>query len=281
MGDTWTAGVGSRVERAAPGSQHRDWLDHAIRFGLVAYGFVYLMVAWLAAQLALGHHSGRPSPQGAMTHLAEQPFGRVLLWAIAVGLFVLVAWRFLEAAGGHRDAEGGELLVKRAVSVGKGILYGALGVSTVRIAAGGGGNSSRGTKTATAKLMDLPAGQWIVGLVGLAIIAYAAVLVWHGWTDRFLKHLDGEGRTGQDGRAYRWFGRIGYVAKGVAFATVGILIGYAALTHEPSKSGGLDQGLAKVLHQPFGPWLLMAIAVGIACYGLFCFAWARHRRAEH
>ena len=77
-------------------------------------------------------------------------------------------------------------------------------------------------------------------------------------------------------RANTWFGRIGYTAKGVAFGIVGALVGYAALTHEPRKSGGLDQALREVLEQPLGPLLLLAIATGIGCYGLFCFAWARH-----
>jgi hypothetical protein len=258
------------------GPDARDWLAHAVRFGLVAYGLVYLLIAWVAGQLALGNGSGRPSAQGALAHLTDEPLGHALIWAISLGLFALVVWRVLEAAVGHRGDDGAELFRKRAISLLKAALYGGLGVSAVSVAAGGGGGSSRTQKTATAKVMDLPAGQWIVGLVGLAIIGYALVLVWRGWTDKFLEHLDGEGRSGDSGRAYTWFGRIGHVAKGVAFALVGGLVVYAAVTHEPNKSGGLDQALRKVLDQPFGPYLLLAIAVGIGCYGLFCFAWARH-----
>jgi hypothetical protein len=269
------AQTGERVERAGEMADRSEGLDRAVRFGLVAYGFVYLMVAWVAAQLALGNHSGRPSPQGALAKLADDPVGRVVLWGVAIGLFVLVVWRVLEAIGGHRGADGGELLAKRALSVGKALLYGALGVSVVRVAVGSN-QSRRAPKTMTAKVMDWPAGQWIVGVVALGIIVYGLAMLWSAVTDRFLRHLDGRGRTGDAGRAYTWFGRIGHVAKGVAFGIVGCLVGYAAITHEPRKSGGLDQGLEKVLHQPFGPWLLLAIAVGIGCYGLFCFAWARH-----
>lgn len=269
--------AGNRLERAGATADHSEWLDRSVRFGLVAYGFVYLLIAWAAAQLALGHHSGRPSPQGALADLARKPFGHVLLWAIAVGLFLLVAWRLLEAFAGHRGSDGAELAGKRALSAGKALLYGALGVSAVKVATGSAhqGQSAR-ARSMTAKLMDLPAGQWIVGLIGLAIIVYGAVLIWNGLTDRFLEHLDGQGRSGDAGRAYTWFGRVGYSAKGLAFGIVGVLVGYAAVTHEPKKSGGLDQALAKLLHQPFGPWLLLATAVGIGCYGLFCFAWARH-----
>jgi hypothetical protein len=268
--------AGDRLERAGAKADRSEALDRAVRFGLVAYGFVYLLVAWVAAQLALGDHSGRPSPQGALAKLAGDPVGHVVLWAVAVGLFVLVMWRALEVIGGQQGKDGGELALARALSVGKALLYGALGVSAVRIALGSG-QSRRAPKTATAKVMDWPGGQWIVALAALAIIGYGIAMVWNGCTDRFLRHLDGEGRAGDSGRAYTWFGRIGHIAKGVAFGIVGCLVGYAALTHQPKKSGGLDQALAKVLHQPFGPWLLLAIAVGIACYGAFCFAWARHR----
>ena len=83
-------------------------------------------------------------------------------------------------------------------------------------------------------------------------------------------------RAARSGTAYLWFGKAGYTAKGVAFGIVGALFLYAGLTHDPKKSGGLDQALHKVLHQPFGPVLLVLIALGLGCYGLFCFARARH-----
>jgi membrane protein implicated in regulation of membrane protease activity len=242
----------------------------------VAYGIVYLMIAWTAGQLALGRPGGNASAKGALAMLADGSVGRVLVWAIAAGLFVLVGWRLLEAAAGHRDRDGGERARARLMSLGKAVLYGAIGVSAVKVATGNK-LSQGGPKTLTARLMDAPAGPWIVAGVGLAIVGYGAAMVWRGWTDRFLKHLDGQGRTGDTGRAYRWFGRVGYVAKGIAFGIVGALFVYAAITHEPRKSGGLDRALRKVLDEPYGPLLLLLIAVGIGCYGLFCFAWARHR----
>ncbi len=262
-------------DESRPRSDRSDWVDRAVRFGLVAYGFVYLMIGWTAAQLALGHRSGRASAKGALASLADGSVGRALVWAIAGGLFVLVTWRLLEALSGHRERDGGDRLRARLTSLGKAVLYGVIGVSAVRVATGS--RHSQGAKTLTARLMDAPAGPWIVGAVGLAIVGYGAAMVWQGWTDAFLDHLDGRGRVGETGRVYIWFGRAGYVAKGIAFGVVGILVGYAAVTHEPRKSGGLDQALRKVLGQSYGPVLLLAIAVGIGCYGLFCFAWARHR----
>jgi hypothetical protein len=61
---------------------------------------------------------------------------------------------------------------------------------------------------------------------------------------------------------------------------IGVLFVYAAIDHNAKKSGGLDQAAQKILQQPFGPVLLFAISVGIGCYGLFCFARARHLSAQ-
>ncbi|MCW2798335.1 DUF1206 domain-containing protein [Nocardioides sp.] len=273
MGD-----VTNRAERLGQQAQGSDWLDHAIRLGLVAYGVVHLLIAWLAIQLALGDNSGKASSTGAMHQLAQQPLGGVLVWVIAIGMFLLVLWRLLEAALGHRDEDGGKRLRKRLGSAGKAVLYGAIAVSALRVATSSGGSSGQksSSDSTTAKLMDLPAGQWIVAGVGLAIIAYGANLVRRAWTEKFAEHLDAEGKSGDTGRAYLLFGKVGYVAKGVAIGIVGSLFVYAGVSHESKKSGGLDQALHKVLQQPFGPVLLFAIGIGIGCYGLFCFARARH-----
>ena len=57
-------------------AEQSDWLDHAVRAGLVAYGVVHLLIGWLAVQLALGDRSEKASTKGALAELAQQPFGR-------------------------------------------------------------------------------------------------------------------------------------------------------------------------------------------------------------
>ena len=74
----------TRAQRAVGGSDGRDWLDVAARVGLTAYGVVHLVIAWLALQLAFGDREGSPSSSGAVSELAQQPFGKVLVWAVAV-----------------------------------------------------------------------------------------------------------------------------------------------------------------------------------------------------
>jgi hypothetical protein len=270
MGD-----VSQQVEDLGRNADDSDWLDHAVRIGLVTYGVVNLLIAWLALQLALGESSGKASSTGAMHQLAQQPLGGVLVWVVAVGMFLLVVWRLVEAAAGHRDEDGTDRIRKRLVSLGKAVMYAVVGYSALKVALNADSKSGSGSDS-TATIMGWPGGQWIVALIGVAAMAYGVNLVRRAWTEKFREHLTGEGQGGDAGRAYIWFGKAGYSAKGVAFLVIGGLFVYAGVTHEAKQAGGLDDALHKVLQQPFGPVLLGLIAIGIGCYGLFCFARARH-----
>lgn len=266
----------AEVGRKAEGS---DWLDGLIRFGLVAYGVVHLLLAWVALQLAFGHRSQQASPQGAMHELADRPLGGVLVWAIGIGMFCLVAWRLLEAVAGHRDSTGAELWRRRALSLGRAVVYGAIGSSAIGIALGGGGSGNQQSRSVTARVLDMPAGTWLVAAAGLVIIGFGLAHVRTGFGDGCREKLSAEGRSGETGTAYLALGRAGYVAKGLVICSVGGLVGYAALSHDPQRSGGLDAALRTVLEQPYGPALLTVLAAGLACFGLFCLARARHLSA--
>jgi hypothetical protein len=262
---------------AARQVEQSDWLDRAASAGLVAFGVVHLIIGWLAVQLALGDRESSADSGGAMKQLAEQPFGTALVWAVGIGMVLLVVWKGLDAAVGYRqETDDTKRLRKRLVAAGKAVVYAVIAVSAFRVAAGSGSGGGSGTDSTTAKVMDLPGGQLLVGAAGLAVVGVGIALLVMAWRESYLKHLDGEGRSGDTGTAYRVLGRVGHVAKGIALGVVGGLFVYAAVTHEPDKSGGLDEALRTVLEQPYGPVLLSAMGVGFAAYGLFCFAWARY-----
>lgn len=282
------ANLADQAKNVGEQAHHSDWIDKAARAGLVAYGVIYLLVGWLAVQLAFGDHEGRPSSTGALRELTQQPFGEVLVWAVAIGMVFLVVWKGLEAAVGHRDEQdAGKRTRKRVMSGLKAALYAAVAVSGFSVATqsggSGGGSGGSGSKggggsqgTWTATVMNWPGGQLIIGALGLVIIGYGAFQVWTAWTEKFAEKLDAEGRSGQTGRAYLAFGKAGYTAKGISIGVVGGLFCYAAITHDAKKSGGLDEALLTVLQQPFGPVMLALIGIGLARYGLFTLARARH-----
>lgn len=252
-----------------------EWIDHAVRVGLVSYGVVHLILAGLAVRLAFGDSGGSTSSQGAFHQLAQNTAGRITLYAVGLGFVILVVWQAVEAGWGHRDEDGGGRVLERLGSLAKVLVYGALGASAFATAAG---SSSGGEDTdgLTARLMSLPAGPLLVAAVGVVFLVVACVLAYRGLSESFRDDLQVRGQTGKDGGTYLLLAKAGYLSKAVAIAVVGVLFLYAAFTHDASKSGGLDQALHKVLEQPFGAPILVVIALGFGCYGLFCFAWARH-----
>ena len=157
--------VADKAQHAGHEAQDSDWLDWAIRIGLVAYGIVHLMVAWLAVQLAFGSTSENASNQGALHALAQQPMGGVLIWMIAVGMLLLVVWRVLEFAVGHREeTDDAKRWRKRAGSLGKAVIYGVLAWSAFKVATGSGQRrfvAFRPGPSVGAAVEQQPDGLWI------------------------------------------------------------------------------------------------------------------------
>lgn len=261
--------VGRRAERS-------DTVDRFVRIGMVVYGFLHLVVAWLAVEVALGHSSGQVSSQGAFHQLAQAPVGKAMLLAFAAGMVLMVVWQALEAFAGHADRSGPGLWFRRIRSGVTAVTYTVLVIGAVKVVLGSGSSSSSGAKAWTGRLMDLPLGQWLVFVVGLVLVAVGVGMSWHSLSGNYSSNLAREGQRGELGRLYLFFGRAGYLAKGLLTLLVGLVIGYAAVTHDPQRSGGLDQAVHDLARQPFGRPVLFALAAGVACYGLFCFARSRH-----
>ena len=245
-----------------------------MRLGLVVYGVVHLIIAVTAFQLAFGDQSGSASQQGAFTQLSQSSLGDAALVLVAVGLLGLVVWQLIEAAVGHRREDGGKRALKRLASVGKAVVYGVLAFSAFRKVFSS--SSGKSTDSMTAQLMSAPRGQLLVGAVGVGIIAVGGFLVYRGWAEKFTKDLDIQANSGRRREPIVLLGKVGYIGKGVALAWVGAFFVMAAVQHEAKESGGLDVALHELLRQPFGVWLVVAVAVGIGCFGLYCLAWARH-----
>ncbi|WP_332641776.1 DUF1206 domain-containing protein [Aeromicrobium sp.] len=258
--------------RKADNSETFDW---AVRVGLVSYGAVHLLLAWLIGSLALGESEGKASKNGALAQVKEQPWGTTLLWVMAFGFVALTVWQLIDAVAGHRGSEGRKRAFKQATSVVKAGIYAFFAYGAWKVGAQGGGGKD-GTEPFVAKILGLPAGQLLVALGGLAIAVWAAALIRSGITNKFTEHLSAEANRSDLSDTYVRIGTVGYIGKGIALLAFSGLILWAAKTSDPDKSGGLDEAMRKILEQPYGSYMLLAIAVGLACYGLFCFARARH-----
>ena len=267
-----------RAERTAKHAVESGPIKTLGRVGLVAYGVVHLLVAYLAVRVALGG-GAKADKTGALQTIAEQPGSRFLLWVLTVGLAALTLWQLAEAGWGHqyRHPQRRRTL-QRLVSLGEAAVAGALAFSSFKVASGKAGKS-KGEKAAFIdRVFDWPAGELLVAVVGLGIVAISVYLVHRGMTKRFVEDLDLAGAELHARDAAIRFGQVGWTALGVAYGIIGLLVTYSAATYDPEKATGMDTALKTLAGQPYGTVLLLLVAAGLACFGAYCLFDARYRR---
>ena len=253
-------------------------LEMVARAGLIAYGVVHLLIGWLAVQIAWSASDSKSADtSGALKTLASQPFGRILLWLVAIGLVALALWQASEAIWGYRSSDGAKRVRKQAASAASAVIYAALGFSAASFALGSGTSSSQSQKHATSGVLAWPGGRVIVVVAGLIIIGVGVAHVIKGVQKSFAEEIDTSPMSPVARKSVAQLGQVGYIAKGVALAVVGGLLSYATLTFDRQKQG-LDGAMQTILAQPFGKFLLTAAALGFVAFGVFAILQSRYRR---
>lgn len=262
------------------------------RAGYAAKGVVYILVGILALRAAIGAGSQTPGSEGALASLADEPFGQVALVIIGIGLVGYTIWRFVSAFldpehPGDASAGAG----KRTFYFVTGALYGLLAIEAIRMGMGDGGAGSSsgaaGGGTAggggsashwSAEVMQQPWGVWLVGIAALLILGYGLQQLYKAYTvdlaDQLaLSRLSASGRTW----AIRT-GRAGLAARGIVFSLIGFFVMQAALQSQPGEARGVGGALRTLESQPYGPWILGTVAIGLAAYGVYMLVTAKYRR---
>jgi uncharacterized protein DUF1206 len=254
-------------------------LEVLARGGLIAYGVVHLLIGWLALQIAWSASGSKSADtSGALATLADRPFGKILLWLVAVGLVALALWQASEAIWGYRHRERAKRVRKQVTSAAKALIYAALGISAALVALGSGSSSSQSQQQTTSGVLAWPGGRVIVVAVGLIIIGVGVALVVKGVKQSFREEIDTSSMSPAARKGVARLGQVGYIAKGVALVVVGGLLSYATLTFDRQKAQGLDGALQTILAQPFGRFLLTAVALGFVAFGRFAMLQSRYRR---
>jgi hypothetical protein len=261
--DTYQA---TSAVREAGNSTVVEW---GARLGYAVLGLIHLLIGWIALQVAWGgSESQSADTSGALGALAGNGLGRALLWVCVVGFLLLTVWQVVEAAIGYGE------LADRGKAAAKAVMYAFFAWTTFQVAKSGSASSAeQQTEDFTAGLMGSPGGRVLVGIVGLVVLGIAGYHIHKGWTKKFLQDL-----REHPGQWAIHAGRIGYIAKGVALLVVGFFFLVAAWRGNPEEAEGLDGALKTLNEQPFGPFLLTLVAVGIALYGVYSFARARYAR---
>jgi hypothetical protein len=268
----------SQAHGAASRTANSNWLEHLTRGGLVGYGVIHLLFAWLILQIAFDGSGTDGDQSGALHKLAEKPFGTFLIVVIVIGLIAMIIWQLLEAAVGHRSERGRHRMYERIVSAGRALFYAYFVFTGIKVLRGKKASSADTQQKASEDLMASTGGRITVGLAGIAIAAIGIGLVVYGVQKKFEKHLKMSQMTAKMRRLSERLGVAGYAAKGAAYGIAGVLFLVAAVQYDSDKARGLDATLNVLSEQSYGPWLLALTALGIAAYGLFSIVQARYRK---
>lgn len=269
-----TRGAAATASRAANSKP----LEALTRVGFIGYGIVHLLFAWLALQIAFGKSVQSGDQTGAMQTLAGKPLGKALLVAVAIGLLAMAIWQLSEAMVGHREERGRDRVLERVASVARTVMYGWFAWTAYKVVNDAGSSSGAQQKAMTQQLMSSPGGRWLIGLIGLGVLALGIGLIVYGVKKKFQKRLHTERMSARTRRLGRRLGVAGYSAKGIAVAITGVLVVTAAVKYDPAKARGLDAALRTLRDQSFGQFLLTLVALGIAAFAGFCVIQAKYRK---
>ncbi|GAA2286658.1 DUF1206 domain-containing protein [Glycomyces scopariae] len=263
--------IASRAANSKP-------LELLARGGFIAYGVIHLLFAWLALQVAFGESSGETDQSGALNTLAQQPAGEFLVICIIVGMVAMAVWQAFEAAIGESGPQDRAAMAERVISGCRTVLYLYFAYLGYKVVSGANASQSQSQQSTASSMMDSGGGRFLVGLAGAVVLGVGVGLAVYGLKKKFEKHLNTGRMRPKVRRTVQRLGTAGYTSKGVAYALAGALIVAAAVTYDPEKAGGLDAALKTLAGTDWGPWLLGLIALGIACFGVYCFFQTKYRK---
>ena len=280
----------------ARGKPDLSWSVPVMRAGFAGRGLVYLAVASISLY-AIWQGGRAQGTSSVLKHLEDSVIGDIVLALIALGMLAFAVWCAVEAYydldDRGSDAKGSAARIGMIFSgvVALGIAAAALfllladigvsggtagaggaGLSAAEIAGGSGAGGSN-IDRAVATVMGWPAGRWIVGLVGLAIVASGIFQFVIAWKETYRRYLAANRFT----RRWDWALKAGVMARGVIIGAVGVLFVLAAWRADPYEAGGVDKAFAWLARQPYGWLVVAAICVGLLGYALFCFVNAAYR----
>lgn len=254
------------------------WIENLARLGYASKGVVYTIIGSLAAAAAFGAGGSDRDSSSAFRFISEQPFGRVLILIVALGLLGYAAWRIISAiTDGERRGSDAKGLAIRAGGFFRGVVYVFFTIEAVRFAMGGssGGGSDQNAEHWTARLMNAPFGRWLVVIAGAGVAGYGVYQLSRAWRSKLGKQLRLSWVKDDFKRRLVAISRFGIASRSIVFMLIGFSIARAAWQMNPDAAQGTGESLQQIGN--VSQWLLGLVAVGLIAYGVYQFVNARYR----
>jgi hypothetical protein len=253
----------------------RPWVAPVVRLGYLAKGLIYSLIGVLALRVSLGQSGRLTDPSGVLRTVMSQPFGRIMLIIIGVGIVGYAAYYIFEAAADlRRHGGGGRGWTARSLTMIKAAVYGAIGVQALMVVFFDRRPVDR-TEQSAGAIMQLPLGDWLLVAIGIGVVIYGISqlqMVWRGGADDDINVPEVK-------REAPWIlplGRFGTAARSVILLLMGATFARSGWRGRAADADGYREALRTVAS--FDPWLLTAIGAGLLCFGLYQLCHARYAR---
>ena len=258
----------------------RNIVEVAARVGYGARGFVYLSAGLIILLSTAGLVDNAVGTRGALAWLGLQPLGRAWLLLLGLGLAAFVAWRLMQAVLDADNQGRSWQAVNTRVSQGfSGLGYAFLAVSAfgllIHTPPDPATAEAREGLAQAERVLSMPFGNWLLVGVGLCIAGIGVGNIVRAWREDFTEYLS---CSVDLCRRVAPLARVGYMARGLAWLPLAVLVVAAGLHSEATDVTSFGGALDAVDRQVAGPWLLGAGALGFIAFGLFSFIEARFRR---
>lgn len=257
-------------------------LKSLAKAGLIAKGVVYCLtgiLALLATFNMAGVTSDDAGKGGIFRAVHEQPFGKVLLGTIAIGLLCYSAWRFVMAIKDTEnkgsDAKG---MARRIGYLFSGVIYLSLCIIAARQVLQDKESSGGGKQQLAGEVINQPFGVWILGIAALVMFGIGMGQIHLALSGKYKKYVEKAGHGSDDTRRMLLrSGQVGYTARGLVWLVVGWLFLKAAWHSNASEAGDTSKAFQWLHSGVYGDIILAVVSLGLICYGVFMFLRARYQ----
>jgi hypothetical protein len=263
-------------------SDKRNAFKKLAQVGLITKGIVYVLLGGFAflAAFRLGNanvESG--NKQSVIRWISDLTAGNILIVALIIGLTCYALWRLIQGLANtehkDKDAKGWAYRLRYVFS---GLVYLSLAISAFRfLIKQSSGNEGQNTNEQVAgSLLQQPLGQLLLGLVAIGMAAAGIYQIWFGFSEKYKKYVeDIRGASGGKGLLLN-SGKIGYIARGLVWLTIGWLFLKAAINARAQEAASTSEAFQFLEAAPYGSYLMGGVGAGLACYGIFSFIRARY-----
>jgi uncharacterized protein DUF1206 len=252
------------------------WVFRCAQLGYASNGLLYVIVGGTAALEAINVARRVGGTRGALYLLVAQPFGRLAVTLVAIGLCGFIIRRFIQIFVPPTlgvPPKPFMRFLRRAGCALSGLMHIGIALTALQLTLGLAimnpdlqtPQRDWVTILLTWKLLN----GWLPLLGGLVILGAAAYEFYVAVKLRFTIEMQLDRMDFRIRRAAFACGIAGHTGRGVAFLFLAAFLVYAGYYVEEVEATGLGDLIRMLEAQPFGVWVLIVIAAGLIAYGLF------------